>query len=180
MKKTPKLPALSSERMSIVLITCALAIFLLATGLTSGRSSAKTVRLAQGKTIPVRLTLITADSKDLACAGDMEIGGARCAFRSDGGIWPGRQPQTKLAPYMTVDNALVLIPDLWNEPALAARLQSEPPTGARDGLKRFTASCQLTGEAKAEDFFVRWSQRGAWAHRSMAWVGRISGCTIEG
>lgn len=181
MKKTSKLPALSSERMSIVLTTCALAVFLLATGLAPGRSSVKTVRgLAPGKSIPVSLTLVTADSKDLACAGDMEIGGARCAFRSDGGVWPGGRPERKLAPYMTVDNALVLIPDLWSEPALAARLKSEPPSGSREALKRFTARCQLTGEARAEKFYVRWNTRSGWSYRPEAWVGRISGCTIEG
>lgn len=181
MSKRPLIPELSSERMSIVVVTCALAIFLLSTGLASGRSTVRTARgLSPGKTIPVSITLVTADARDLACAGDMEVGGARCGFRGDGSLWPGPQTGKRLAPYMTVDNLLFLIPDLWSEPALAAQLQKDPPAGvSRESLKRFAAKCQFTAAGKAEEFFVRWSPTGAWSHRPEAWVGRISDCTID-
>ena len=132
-----------------------------------------------GKSIPVSITLVTADERDLACAGDDEVAGARCAFVKDGSPWSEAATKPVLAPYMTVDNVLFLVPDLWSEPALARRLASDPPSVNRELLRRFTAKCDMKVVGKAKGFYVRWEPAADWGHRDEAWVGTISGCSID-
>ena len=177
----PMLSSLSSERQTIVFAAAALAVFLLVTGLYPdiGRTRTPTRNLAAGKSIPVSLTLVTADANDLACASSDEVAGARCAFDKDGKPWDGAGAKPTLAPYMTVDNVLFLIPDLWNEPALAKKLADDPPNIPRDRQKRFTANCKLTAAEKASSFYVRWMPTADWQHNGEAWVGRLSDCTID-
>lgn len=176
------LPQLSSERSTILVSALALAGFLLVTGIAPDWATPKTPRgFAKGKSIPVNITLVTADSTDLACAGEVEAAGARCGFDSQGRPWAGATEGKKvLAPYMTLDNVLFLIPDLWEEPAIARQLEKDPPRGARrENLKRFTAKCELKLEEKAENFYVRWLPSAEWSPRPEAWVGSISGCSID-
>ena len=175
------LSSVSSERQTILFAAAALAVFLLITGLYPdiGRVRTPTRSLAAGKSIPVSITLVTADSRDLACAWTGEIGGARCAFDKDGKPWSGAGVQPTLAPYMTVDNVLFLIPDLWREPALAKKLAEDPPDVDRERQRRFTANCQFTAVDEAKGFYVRWVPSMDWSHTPAAWVGKLSGCRIE-
>ncbi|WP_373045185.1 hypothetical protein [Vulgatibacter sp.] len=173
--------SLSSERQTILFSAVALAIFLLVTGLYPdiGKTRTPTRQIAAGKKIPVSITLVTADANDLACAGNDEVGGARCAFDEDGKPWADAGEKPVLAPYMTVDNVLFLIPDLWKEPALAKKLAADPPSIDRERLRRFTAKCELEAVEKAKSFYVRWVPTMEWQHNREAWVGRIAGCSID-
>lgn len=173
--------SLSSERQTILFVTAALAIFLLITGINPdiGKTRTPTRNLAAGKTIPVSITLVTADARDLACAGDVEVGGARCGFAEDGSPWSGAAEKPVLAPYMTVDNVMFLVPDLWKEPALARRLAADPPDVPRKQLRRFTAKCDMKVLEKAKSFYVRWEPHMDWSHTPEAWVGAVSGCSID-
>jgi hypothetical protein len=175
------LSSLSSERQTIVFAAAALAVFLLITGMYPdiGKTRTPTRSLSAGRSIPVSLTLVTADASDLACASSDEVAGSRCAFDKDGKPWDGAGEKPTLAPYMTVDNVLFLIPDLWKEPALAKRLADDPPNVSRDKQRRFTANCTLTAAEKAKGFYVRWVPTMDWSHNAEAWVGRLSGCTID-
>lgn len=172
---------LNNERLVILAAAIALGIFLVFTELMPSADRRAPTNLAAGKTVPVRITLVTADAYDLACAADAPVGTARCAFTKDGKPSPAATEGTGLlAPYMTVDNTLLLIPDLWLEPALAKRLADESPDGKqRDSLKRFSAACQLAVDQKVKGFFVRWSPTSDWTPRDEAWSGRISGCKVE-
>ncbi len=173
---------LTNERLVILAAAGALAIFLIFTELAPnvGRPAAPS-SFAVGKSVPVRITLLTADAFDLACAGDTPVGEARCAFVKDGQPSPVASAGVGvLAPYMTVDNVLLLIPDLFAEPALAKRLADEMPEGkSRESLTRFNASCQLQIDQKVEDFFVRWTPTSAWSPRKEAWSGRVSDCKLN-
>lgn len=173
------LRSLSPERQTLLLAIVGLSIFLLITGLYPdlGKRRTPTSALQAGKTIDVSITLVTADSNDLACAGNDVVEGARCAFVRDGS--PASAQGPVLAPYMTLDNVLFLIPDLWSEPALAQRLAEDPPNVPRDRLRRFTARCKFTAQQVAKDFYVRWQPNQDWSHRRDAWVGSISGCRID-
>lgn len=175
------LASLSNERQTILFVAASLAIFLLITGLFPDLGKTRTpLRGAEvGKRIPVAITLVTADFHDLACAGDQEVAGARCAFDREGRPRTAAPGAPVLAPYMTVDDVLFLIPDLWSEPALARRLETDPPDVGRDKLRRFVARCEMTLLGKAKDFYVRWTPNANWSHRSEAWVGRIADCSIE-
>jgi len=172
---------LTKERLVILAAAIALGIFLVFTELVPSAKRRAPTSFAPGRTVPVRITLVTADYHDLACAADAVVGGARCAFAKDGKPSPAATAgKDLLAPYMTVDNTLLLIPDLWSEPALAQRLAEESPEGKpRSSLKRFTAACQLAVDEKVKGFFVRWSPTSDWSPRDEAWSGRISGCRIE-
>ena len=175
------LSSLSSERQTILFAAAALAVFLLITGIYPdiGKTRTPTRSLAAGRSIPVSLTLVTADAHDLGCASDDTVAGARCAFDKDGNPWSGAGAEPTLAPYMTVDNVLFLIPDLWKEPALAKRLADDPPNVHRDKQRRFTANCKLTAAEKAKHFYVRWLPTADWAHTPEAWVGKLTDCKID-
>ncbi|AKU91721.1 hypothetical protein AKJ08_2108 [Vulgatibacter incomptus] len=172
---------MTSERKVILAAAIGLALFLVFTELapTAGRSAPS--NFAPGKKVPVRITLVSADAYDLACAGSEAVADARCAFEKDGSpSEAAKSGKGILAPYMTVDNVLVLIPDLWSEPALAARLERDQPQGKnRDELKRFNARCDLDVQRKVSGFFVRWLPTAAWSARDDAWAGTISGCSID-
>lgn len=170
-----------AERMVLLAAVGALAIFLVGAELWPSRGSGGGVRgIGEGKTVSVDITLVTADANDLACAGDFTISGARCAFDREGNPWKEPASGGLLAPYMTTNNTLLLVPDLFSEPAIAKRLEEEPPAGkARSALRRFVATCQLHVEKKAKDFYVRWVPTAAWGHRAEAWVGKVSDCSIR-
>ena len=172
---------LTNERLVILAAAIALGIFLVFTELMPSAERRTATNFAEGKTVPVRITLVTADAFDLACASDDPVGTARCAFAKDGKPSPAATEGTGvLAPYMTVDNTLLLIPDLWSEPALAKRLADDSPEGrARESLKRFSAACQLTVDKKLKGFFVRWTPGSDWSPRDEGWTGRVSNCKVE-
>ncbi len=171
----------NAERMILLAAAGALTIFLVGAELWPDRGLRSGIRgIGEGKTVPVEITLVTADVNDLACAADFTAAGARCAFDREGQPWKEAGPGGLLAPYMTTNNHLLLVPDLFSEPAIARRLEEEPPAGkSRDSLRRFTAACKLHAEKKVKDFYVRWMPTSGWGHRNEAWVGRISDCEIR-
>jgi len=142
--------------------------------------------------IDVSITLVTADATALACSWDNQVGTSHCEFDASGKPWPSPEASSSLAnagattakpsllsPYMTTDNVLFLIPDLWSEPAIARRFEQEPPGKfERDQLRRFYANCKMRLEQKAKNFKVRWQPTATWDDRNEAWVGRISNCSI--
>lgn len=173
--------ALSTERIVLLAIGASLAIFLIVAELMPAGAPKAPRGLKPGKVIPVDITLVTGDSRDLACSASFDVQGMRCAFDEEGRPWSEEAlAKGVLAPYMTVGNVLYLIPDLWSEPALAARLAEEPPeTVPRSEQKRFVASCQLTLHERVRDFHVRWVPTANWGHRANAWVGSVSNCSIR-
>ena len=182
------LDELTREQKWIVWSLLTLVLFLIFTALFPDVGLRKTSRsLAVGRTIDVSITLVTSDVRDLACAADDEVGGARCLFDASGNVRAelatadetGRSARV-LAPYMTTDNVLFLIPGLFAEPAVAKRYAEDPPTVDRDRLRRFTARCQLKLEGRVKDVAVRWTQQAAFGPRPEgAWVGKVSDCSIE-
>src|SRR3569623_3397372 len=102
-------------------------------------------KTAAQMTVDAPISLVTADREDLACARGKAVGQYKCEFRAAGQPWPeAPAPKDKLAPYFTADRQMFLIPGLVAPPALAARYESEPPTGKpREQLKRFVARSRL-------------------------------------
>ncbi len=181
------LDELTREQEWIVWSLAVLVLFLVFTAFFPDLGSRRTPRrFAAGQSVDVEITLVTADVRDLACASDETIGGARCLYDARGNLRgdlptasPGTSPEV-LAPYMTTDNVLFLVAGLFAEPAIAQRLAEEPPTAAREQLGRFAARCSLKLEGQAKDVAVRWSPGAAFAPRPEgAWAGRISGCKLR-
>lgn len=163
---------------SVLWTAAALAIYLVVTGLfPRGEERITPTRLEAGQVIDASITLITADVRDLSCASDGEVAGNRCGFDSTGA--PVQPSGGLLAPYMTTDNVLFLVPDLWKEPALARRLEEDPPR-ERERSKRFTARCKMQLVQPLKTFWLRWEPQADWQYRDEAWVGTISGCRLEG
>jgi hypothetical protein len=182
--------SLSKEMKVFLAVTGFMSVLYL--GLHTGEQTRKGVKtfgtppdLETGKMVDVSITLITADASGLACSSDQQIGPMHCAFKADGRPWPKEEgeagsPENIIAPYMTVDNTLFLVPGLWTEPALAKRLVEEPPTKFdREQLRRFNANCKMKVEGKMNSFKVRWQPGTPWGDRDAAWVGRLSGCTLQ-
>ena len=143
---------------------------------------------AAGETIEVAITLVTADAFGLACSSDQAFDGAHCGFDRAGDPWKPKagetpKPADVIAPYMSVDNVLFLIPGLWEQPVLKKRLEDEPPAripAEERENHRFTASCKLKVDSKIDNFQVRWQPGAAWGPRDTAWIGRVSDCKITG
>lgn len=138
-------------------------------------------KTAGQKTVDAPITLVTSDREDLACALGKAVGQYKCEFRAAGQPWPeAPAAKDKLAPYFTTNRQMFLIPGLFEQPALAARYHSEPPTGKpRDQLKRFVAHCQLHLVEKVDAFQTRWMTNGVFGPADGAWVAEPHDCKIE-
>jgi len=141
--------------------------------------------LEGGKVLDAPITLLAADKFDLACASDLEWEGYRCEFKKDGESWPGVEVQAEadrkkmLAPYMTVDNTLFLIPGLFEDTAVDERYRYEAPRRAsRDKQERFTAQCKLTLRHVVEAVKIRWSPNDKWQQKENVWIGEVSQCQV--
>jgi hypothetical protein len=146
-------------------------------------------KLKVGDVIDAGLTLVTADAFGLSCASDTKTpGNAHCGFNAQTTPWKAEndaqgKPENIIAPYMTVDNVLFLIPGLFTQPVLKKRLEDEPPakfTKEQMEERRFTVTCKLKVEQKFEKFKVRWANGQPWGDRDDAWVGSVSDCKMTG
>lgn len=134
-----------------------------------------------GQVVPAAITLITSDREELACGMDRPVGSWRCAFSALGEPSDPPPPAGQvLAPYQTVSGAMFLLPALFDQPALAARYQAEPPAGvARNDLRRFVASCQLRLRERVHKLSVRWEREAPWNPASDVWAADVVGCRVE-
>jgi len=132
--------------------------------------------------VPVKITLITADRGDLDCALDQEIAGFRCGHVGNTtAASPAPAKEQLLAPYMTPDRRLLLVPGLFEQPALSERYDRERPTGRpKHRLKRFIASCEVKLLEKVPALKVRFGKRNAWGDAKDAWVAQPLSCTVDG
>ncbi|MBX3184349.1 MAG: hypothetical protein KF915_17100 [Polyangiaceae bacterium] len=136
------------------------------------RENAPTTPAAEwgiGKTVPVRITLVTADVGSLWCASEESFEGRHCGFNEINKAWPGLSGalddnnRMLLQPYRTVNGELLLIGGLWAEPRVAMRLHEEPPhSRPRDRLARFVVDCELKFIGAAKNVKVRWDTAGQW------------------
>jgi hypothetical protein len=132
-----------------------------------------------GSTIAADITLVTSDAKDLDCAAAAAIEKYRCAFSDD--TTPSNvEEKDKLRPYKTTEGHSYLIPGLFLQPAVEARLRSEPPDKPRDLLKRFTAKCTLKILGKVGGVKTRYLASSAWGPAEEVEAAVASDCKVEG
>ncbi|MGB8297198.1 MAG: hypothetical protein WCG85_17350 [Polyangia bacterium] len=170
-----KAPGLSRGKIFLGLIVAAIIVF--AGYFATRRISPNAAAIL--RTASADITLVTADRTDLACVSRQGIQGYYCGFSTEIINWQGDE-QNKLAPYYTLDRHQYLIPGLFLEPAIRARLQAEPPNKPREQLKRFTAHCQIKILGKLTGVRTHWQVNGAWGNPEDIEVGTIAGCKIEG
>jgi hypothetical protein len=143
---------------------------------------------AVGKEADVQITLITDDSRRLACASDTVVEDTHCSSDGKKRRWP-REPSAPLddnnvdviQPYRTADtNQLLYVAGLWAEPELAMRLHREPPDQfAADKLLRFVAYCRVKFVGEMKQASVRWEQGGQWQDEQSALVAKPLRCTLS-
>jgi hypothetical protein len=134
-----------------------------------------------GMTMSATITLVTSDREDLSCAFDRRVAGYRCGFQGSTEPWPDPPAVAQtLAPYMTVNRQMFLLPALFDQPAIAARYQQESPAHVpRAQLKRFEVICTLKLREKVDQFKVRWEHSGTWGSSATAWVAEPTDCKLK-
>ncbi len=134
-----------------------------------------------GMIVDAPITLITSDRENLSCALDRFVGSFRCRFRTPGKPWSGSLPKGDLlAPYVTADHRMYLVPGLFALPPLAARYDQEPPLNVSPtALRRFVARCKLRLVERVELFQARWFETGGWGKQSGAWVAEPIACQVD-
>src|SRR5215212_2194576 len=88
-----------------------------------------------GDVVDVEITLVSSDSRNLACAAKDQVSGRHCAFETSTKPWPPEgtgDDKTLLKPYTTTNRVSVLAAGLWSDPALQGKL----PTA------RFSVKCK--------------------------------------
>lgn len=150
------------------------------------KKRAATPSYSVGQSIDVAITLVSTDSKALACASSEEIDGRHCELESSSPVKAWSKSLSKelppeervLAPYKTTDDVMFLIPGLFSEPALVERLKVDPPVFGIEHA-RFTANCKMRIVGKMSALTVRWAPTGPYYPASNVFVGTVSGCTIS-
>jgi hypothetical protein len=164
--------------------------------MTTGESARQSVKqpdltpktITKGQVIDAGITLVTADAYGLSCASDTKIEGYHCGFKLAGTPWKSDdasadKPENIIAPYMTVDNVLFMIPGLFTQPVLKKRLADEPPSKfTREQLeeRRFTVTCKLKAVEQMKHFKVRWGSTQPFGDRDEAWLGTVTDCKLTG
>jgi hypothetical protein len=135
----------------------------------------------RGASIVASINLVTTDRDDLACASRQAFGRYRCGFRAPGQPWPDQPARADLlAAYYTVNQQLMVIPGLFEQPAVAARYAAEEARGLpRDLRPRFIATCRLQLLGDMHHFETRWLRTGAFNPQDEAWVAVPSDCRVH-
>ena len=142
-------------------------------------------KMVEGAVIDVPITLVAADKSDLACAFDGDVDGLRCAFQGRDVAWADIDTKNAevrkrlLAPYMTVDKTMLLIPGLFENPEVDGRVRDEAPRRlARNKQRRFTAQCKVVLRRAVGGVLVRWVPNKAWEGPHKVWVGEAGDCVV--
>lgn len=140
-----------------------------------------------GSTVLAPITLVAADRHNLSCALPKPVGPYGCAFE----IQPEEDQGTpravqvaegrRLAPYVTTDRILYLVPGLFEQPAVRERYEADRARKKQPRKpKRFVARCEVRRLEKIESFLTRWQRRGKWERSGPAWVVEPVRCTVDG
>jgi hypothetical protein len=171
-------------RRYVIWIVVGLFAFAIVSEFTYRRAVVVPKPLEIGQDADVSITLVSTDAKALACASKLDFQGMHCEFQSRTDRWnqppsSNRPPQLSiLAPYKTTDDVTLLVPGLFNQPALLERLAIDPPNFGQEHL-RFVANCKLHVESKVPEIDARWQPQGQWSPQKDVWIGTVSGCWLS-
>jgi hypothetical protein len=139
---------------------------------------------SDGQDTDVAITLVSTDAKALSCSSGEELNGKHCEYSSHTERWNKPAPTDRppladtLAPYKTTDDALLLVPGLFTDPALRQRLSIDPPVFGTEHI-RFVANCKMHIDGKLKDVDVRWANNGQWQPQKDVWIGVVTSCWIS-
>lgn len=143
--------------------------------------------MVTGAEIDAPITLVTADRNDLACVHEKEVMGFHCEYQTQEKTWasthegPEANDRKKLlAPYKTIDDITLLIPGLFEDPAIDERYRDEPPGKlSKEKLNRFTAQCKVKLLGEVEPVSVRWWPKQPWQGPQKIWLATASNCQVS-
>lgn len=128
---------------------------------------------SKGDRIPVALTIIPADERNLGCSSSAELSGLRCAFDGDGKPVAVALP---LRPFVTLGRELVLIANLFELDSVKDFLARARKKRSND---RVTLRCKAELEGTLRDFGVHWQAADPFERIKSASVLRASECKVE-
>jgi hypothetical protein len=126
--------------------------------------------VAPGDIVEEPITLVPEDHGRLACRRDRPVGRYSCGYGKDRRPVGSAREADVLAPYMTTERALYLVPGLFAQPAIATFV-SRHVEGAR-----FTARCELRLIEMVVDYEVRFRNDSPWGKGQPAWVAEPVSC----
>ena len=144
--------------------------------------------MVTGAEIDAPITLVTADRNDLACVHEKDEQGFHCEYATQDKTWaeahsddPNAKDRKKLlAPYKTIDDITLLIPGLFEDPAIDERYRDEPPGKLpKDKLNRFTAQCKIKLLGEVDQVWVRWWPKQGWQGPQKIWMATASNCQVS-
>jgi len=127
----------------------------------------------EGDRIPVALTIIPADERNLGCSSNEEVAGLRCAFDGDGKPVPAVQP---LRPFVTLGRELVLISNLFELDSVKGFLARSRKKRSND---RVTLRCKAQLLGTLRGFGVHWQAGDRFERVESASVLRAGECRVE-
>jgi len=126
-----------------------------------------------GHVVEEPITLVPEDHGRLACMRERSVGRYSCEYRARAlGRDASLHKADILAPYMTTERALYLVPGLFEQPAVAAYV-SRHVEGAR-----FTARCKLRLIEMVNDYELRFRGDSPWGKGQPAWVAEPVSCVV--
>lgn len=128
---------------------------------------------AQGDRVPVALTIIPADEKNLGCSSSAEVSGLRCAFDAEGRPTTAARP---LRPFVTLGRELVLISNLFELDSVKDFLARSRKKRSND---RVTLRCKAELKGTLRDFGVHWQAADPFERTKSASVLLASECRVD-
>lgn len=157
----------TSARWGIVALWLGLAPLLVGSGMRP--------ELHAGAITELDIGLTTSDVRALACTFDEEPRGYACRYRDAGAREVPRERGT-LVPCLTVDRKDLLVPDLFEEPAIRARLESDRAQGVD---ARFVARCRVRVLERIQGARARFLPVGNFSGPLSSWLVVPIGCTVH-
>lgn len=124
----------------------------------------------------VAITLVSSDATNLDCSLDQPAFGYQCAYDAYGK--PRRdRGRGVIVPCVTLHGELLLVPDLFREPAVARRVDADRrlPVSAR---KRFTVDCHVRVVGDVPNVRVRFKRTARFGQPRSAWLVVPAHCSV--
>jgi hypothetical protein len=132
---------------------------------------AKNRAVGAGDVVEEPITLVPEDQGRLACMRDRPVGRYSCEYgKADRRPEGSARKADIIAPYMTTERALYLVPGLFEQPAIATFV-SRHVEGAR-----FTARCKLRLVEMVDDYELRFRNNAPWGRGQPAWLAEPVSC----
>ncbi|MCC6901715.1 MAG: hypothetical protein IT377_22280 [Polyangiaceae bacterium] len=127
-----------------------------------------------GAIVDVDITLVASDQANLSCSWDRRAWGFACRFRDGGRV---EQPDGTLVPTVTSDRKTLLVPGLFTEAEVAARVARDsalPP----EAQPRFVVRCRVRVLEQVSGVRVRFAAAGELEPPSKQWLVAPVACQV--